>query len=84
MWAMMVASSSSPPTRRLRLKTMPASEMIAISQVPAGGRGAVNWPEEEESVFGVGRNAFQEFDFLQHAAGALGDGAHRVVSEMHR
>src|ERR1017187_9689174 len=34
MWAMIVASISSPPTRRLRLKTMPASEMIAISQVP--------------------------------------------------
>ena len=37
----------------------------------------------EESIFGVGRDAFEEFYFLQDASGAFGHGAHRIFSEMH-
>jgi hypothetical protein len=48
----------------------------AALQPPAGGRG-------EESVLGVGRDAFEEFNFLQNTTGAFSHGAHRIFCEMH-
>jgi hypothetical protein len=35
-------------------------------------------------ILGVGRDAFQEFDFLQNAPGAFGHGAHGIVGQVDR
>ena len=45
---------------------------------------AFSLSDDGRELFGVGRNPLEKLELLQHAAGAFGNGAKRIIGDMHR